>query len=55
METLKGTVGAKTPQELLDMINDGVTDLNEAIDACLVTMGGEAQILSVAATVPQPT
>ena len=41
--------------ELMDAINDGIVDLNEAIDACLVTMQGEAQVLSVAAADPQPT
>lgn len=55
MESLMRAVGAKDAEELLDLINDGVTDLNEAIDACLVTMGGEAQVLSVAAADPKPT
>lgn len=41
--------------ELMDAINEGIIDLNEAIDACLVTMQGEAQVLSVAAADPQPT
>lgn len=55
MESLMRAVGAKDAEELLDMINDGVADLNEAIDACLVTMGGEAQVLSVAAADPKAT
>lgn len=55
IESLMRAVGAKDAEELLDMINGGVADLNEAIDACLVTMGGEAQVLSVAPADPQPT
>jgi len=41
--------------ELMDAINDGIVDLNEAIDACLVTMQGEAQVLSVTPADPKET
>lgn len=41
--------------ELMDAINDGIVDLNEAIDACLVTMQGEAQVLSVTPADPKAT
>ena len=55
IESLIRATGARDAEDLLDRINDGVADLNEAIDACLVTMGGEAQVLSVAAADPKPT
>lgn len=41
--------------DLLDMFNDSVEDLNQAIDAAMFTFGAEATVLSVAAADPSPT
>lgn len=41
--------------ELANILNEDVTALNEAIDSAMITMGAQAQVLSVTPADPQPT
>lgn len=41
--------------DLLDVMNDDISRLNEAIDAAMITMGADVKVLAVAPADPKPT
>ena len=55
MKTLAQQAQAAGYDDLYDMINESISELNYGTDAALITQGGSASVLSVAAADPTPT